>query len=63
MTAYSELRRDCYRCGRGLGDVHAVIRSLETGSPAPACKRCARRYAYRNSNKILRHGLRMARLI
>ena len=37
----TELGRQCYRCGRDLGNVHTVIRSVETGSISPACERCA----------------------
>ena len=37
----TELGRQCYRCGRDPGNVHTVIRSVETGSISPACKRCA----------------------
>ena len=37
----TELGGQCYRCGRDPGNVHTVIRSVETGSMSSACKRCA----------------------
>ena len=55
----NELSRQCYRCARDLRNVQAVHRTVETGSLAPLCKRCARRYAYRGGAKSLRKVLRL----
>jgi hypothetical protein len=52
------IRRQGYRVARDLGDLEAIEKSVETGSPAPALKREARKYAYRKTNTALRRVLR-----
>jgi hypothetical protein len=52
----SAIRRLLYRGGSVLGDVEAVERSIETGSPAPLARRYVRKLAYRGLSKALRKG-------
>jgi len=41
------LRRSLYRGARILGDVEAVEKTIETGSPTPVAKRAERRLLWR----------------
>lgn len=56
MTGIAALRRLLYRSGSVLGDVEAVERSVETGSPAPLARRVVRKYAWRTFGKAMRKG-------
>lgn len=54
-----KIRSLSYRVGRDLGNVEAIERSVQTGSPKPLVKRAIRRAAYRNTNRWLSRFLRM----
>jgi len=45
MTGINKARSGLYRWARILGDVQAVERSVQTGSPAPVARRLLRKRA------------------
>jgi hypothetical protein len=48
------LRRSLYRAARVLGDVEAVERTIEKGTPGPVVKRIERRWLWRIAGRLLR---------
>jgi len=52
------VRRDLYRGARILGDVEAVERSIEKGSPVPIAKRLERRWLWRLVGRLIGRATR-----